>query len=98
MKITLSRAQWESIGKKTGWIKEAKWNEKTEVSESEKGKWTNYSIKELISKRDHAKQQQETYKSKHDGKADPDLTSKLRELNFAIRAKRSKGGSWGKAE
>jgi hypothetical protein len=32
MKITLSKAQWEMIGAKTGWIKKAHWNEESSDS------------------------------------------------------------------
>jgi hypothetical protein len=87
--IKISKSEWEALGKKAGWIKEAKWGKDTEVSPEEKGKWTNYSKEELIKKRDAAKKRQD----KRD-KADPKDTELLRELNFAIRAK----GDWGKAD
>ena len=91
MKITLSKAQWQSIGKKAGWVKEAKWGKDIEITNP--GKWEGYTLEELRSKRDAAKSRQE--KRKEDGKAvDKSDTSLLRELNFAIRAKTG----WGKSK
>jgi hypothetical protein len=86
MKITLSKTQWEEIGKKANWIKEAKWGKEVEITNP--GKWEGYTLEELKSKRDAAKSRQEKRE-----KPDPKDTSLLRELNFAIRAKTG----WGKA-
>ena len=89
--VVMSKSEWESIGKQAGWMKKAKWGKDVDIEQP--GKWTNYSRKELIKKRDAAKKRQE--KRKEDGKkADPKDTELLRELNFAIRAK----GDWGKAD
>ena len=91
MKIKLSKSDWELIGQKTGWIKEAKWGKEVDITNP--GKWTGFTKEELVSKRDAAKARQE--KRKEEGKAvDKADTSLLRELNFAIRAK----SDWKKAD
>jgi len=91
MRIILSKSQWEEIGNKMGWIKEAKWGKEVEITNP--GKWEGYSHDELKSKRDAAKKRQEARKSKGEA-VDPKDTSLLRELNFALRAKTG----WGKAK
>jgi len=91
MKILISKSQWEEIGRKANWAKEAKWGKEIEITNP--GKWEGYTLEELKSKRDAAKSRQE--KRKEEGKAvDPKDTSLLKELNFAIRAKTG----WGKAD
>ena len=94
-KLKISKAEWESIGHDNGWInKEAKWDKDTDVEQP--GKWTNYTIEELKKKRDAAKKRNQ--KRRNDGKkADPKDTELLKELNFAIRAKKEKD-KWGKAD
>jgi hypothetical protein len=89
MKITLSKSQWEYIGDKTGWIKEAKWGKKDVVDPKKKGMWDGYTQEELRSKLDAAKARQEKRE-----KADPKDSTLIKELNFALRAKHN----WGKAE
>lgn len=89
--LKIARAEWEEMGKKAGWLKEAKWGKDIKVEQP--GKWTDYSKAELIKKRDAAKKRQENRK-KDGKKADSKDTELLRELNFAIRAK----GDWGKAD
>jgi len=70
--------------------KQAKWGKEVDITNP--GKWDGYSLEELKSKRDAARTRQENRKK--EGKAvDPQDTSLLRELNFAIRAKTG----WGKA-
>ena len=92
--IKMSKSEWESIGKKAGWMKKiAKWGEEDVVNPKEKGKWSGYNKSELIEKRDATKKRQDGRKEKGE-KADPKDTELLRELNFAIRAK----GDWGKAD
>lgn len=72
--------------------KKAKWGEKDVVNPSEKGKYDGKSEEELRSMLSSAKKSQESWKENHDGKAKKELSDKIRELNFAIRAK----SGWGK--
>lgn len=72
-------------------VKKAKWGKEDVVNPAEKGKYDGKSKKELESMLSSAKKRQESYKDSHDGKADPELTGKIKELNFAIRAK----SGWG---
>jgi len=93
-KVRISKDEWERIGNEQGWIKEAKWGKDTDVEQP--GKWTNYTIEELKKKRDAAKERNQ--KRRDQGKkADPKDTELLRELNFAIRAKKEKD-KWGEAD
>jgi len=90
--LKISKSEWETIGDKQGWLKEAKWGKPTEVSPEEQGKWSGYSLDQLKKKRNAAKKRQK--KRRENGKkADRKDTELLRELNFAIRAKTG----WGKA-
>lgn len=79
---------------KIGRICEAKWGKKDVVNPAEKGKYEGKSKDELESMLTTIKKKQDSYKKKHDGKADSKLTGKIRELQFAIRAK----SGWGKVD
>jgi hypothetical protein len=69
---------------KTIW---AKWKGDVEVEQT--GEHAGKSIEQLQSEKSSLKKRQETYKKNHDGKADPKLTEQMREIDFAIRAKRN---------
>ena len=85
--LTMSREEWQAIGEERGWLeKEAKWDTDHEVPESEKGKWTNYTIAELKKKLNAAKDKNKKLQDAGK-KADPKTTEKIRELQYAIRAK-----------
>lgn len=90
-KITLTKSEWEDVGRKGNWLQvEAKWGKKVDIEQP--GKWTRTNLGELKKKRNAAKKRQQ--KRKEQGKkANPKDTELLRELNFAIRAKTG----WGKA-
>ena len=91
-KLTLSKKEWESIGRKQGWMNRyAKWGKDVDVEQP--CKWDGYTLTELREKRDVAKKRQENRKEQGK-KADPKDTELLRELNFAIRAKTG----WGDVE
>lgn len=77
-----------------GWIVEAKWGKEDVVNESEKGKYKGKSLSDLKSMLSNTKKKQESYKKDHGGKANKEYTDKIRELNFAIRAKTG----WGKVD
>jgi hypothetical protein len=68
-------------------VKSAKWGKEDVVDPKEKGKYKGKTQKELRSTLSKAKKQQEAYKKNNDGKAKQELTDKIRELNFALRAK-----------
>ena len=94
-KAVLSKSNWESIGMKAGWMKEAKWKDNPEIKQTgENTKQTIAQLKKEISK---LKKEQEGYKKDHAGKASKKITEKLREKNFAIRAKKKKD-KWGKTK
>lgn len=91
-KLTLSKKEWENIGRKQGWMtRHAKWGKDIDVEQP--GKWDGYTLTELREKRNVAKKRQKNRKEQGK-KADPKDTELLRELNFAIRAKTG----WGEVE
>lgn len=51
-------------------------------------------LTKLRAKRSEVRKQQEKYKKKHDGKANPKLTTKLKRMDFAIRSRTD----WGKVD
>lgn len=83
MKIIISKAQWEEMGRKAGWDK------KDVVNPKKKGMWEGYTQEELKEKLHAAKARQEKRET-----ADPKDSTLIKELNFALRAKHG----WGKAE
>ena len=83
MKIVISKAQWEEMGRKAGWDK------KDVVDPKKKGMWEGYTQEELKEKLHAAKARQEKRET-----ADPKDSTLIKELNFALRAKHD----WGKAE
>ena len=118
--VKMSKVEWQSIGKKAGWmktadnwppaqnpdfneqavasvtnyvIKTAKWKGNPEIKQT--GDWAGKSIAELNKSLSGFKKKQENYKKKNDGKANKEYTSKLREINFAIRSKKKGKGKWG---
>ena len=91
--IRMNREEWERIGSENGWInKEAKWSGDTEIKQT--GEWAGKSIAELEKTLSSYKKKQESYKEKHDGKANEEYTEKMRQINFAIRSKKKKD-KWG---
>jgi len=86
--IKISKSEWESIGKTAGWMKEAKWKGDVEIKNT--GENTEQTVGELKKEVTKLKKQQEKYKKEHGGKASKEITKKLRQKNFAIRAK----GGW----
>lgn len=72
--------------------KEAKWSGDVEIEQT--GEHAGKSIAELQKQKSSLKKRQEAHKKSHDGKADSEISKKLKEVNFAIRAKRGwKGGA-----
>lgn len=94
----LSYDEWKCIGKESGWDmrlkKEAKWGKEDVVNPSEKGKYDGKTKADLKKMLRDVKEKQESYKESHDGKAKKEYTDKIKELNFAIRAK----SDWGEVE
>jgi hypothetical protein len=62
-----------------------KWSGDAEIEHT--GEHASKSVEQLRKEASSLKKRQEAHKKNNDGKADPEITEQLREVNFAIRAK-----------
>lgn len=85
--LVVTMTEWLQIAKRQGWLpKTAKWSGSPEIEQT--GEYASKTIKELEDMKSSLQKRQE----KKD-KADPSITKKLRQINFAIRSK--KKDKWG---
>jgi len=91
--VKMSKSEWEAMGRKAGWMKEAKWSGDAEIKQT--GEWAGKTIEELEKDLSTYKKKQENYEKENNGETKEEYTSKMKEINFAIRSKKKGKGKWG---